>query len=418
MALKPIDTTSLKPIELKTIYEISRVILQAGDTAEALKKIVYLARPVFIFDNVILYQPQADFSLTPTYARAVGRGRSKQADLNWGEMIALEVLQTESIVDRQEQIQTEPNDRLNWRFFLGLPLWVDENICGSLVFIRFGGPEFLPEQINLARLIAEHIEHLLQRQLLASEVGNLEAKRKLDRLQQEFVATISHNLRTPLGFIKGYATTLLRDEINWDADTRREFLGIIDEEADRLSEMIDNMLDSSRLQTGTLQLEFHHIRLDSLLQDFVQRVLLSDLNFKLQTNIETANHTVYLDPTRMMQVFDNLVTNAVKYAPGSAVTINLVWSPEKACISVHDSGPGIPAGELENVFQRFYRLTEYKDTAKGNGLGLYICRQIIRAHQGEIFAESSPGEGTTFHIHLPRQPELETSADMNQETKL
>ncbi len=261
MSLKPIDTATLKPIELTTIYEISRVILQATDTADALKKIILLARPVFIFDNVVLYQPHDDSSLSPTYARAIGRGRSKEADLNWGEAIALDVIQTEKMVECQEHISSDPSDRLNTRFFLGLPLWVGENIQGALVFIRFGGPEFLPEQINLARLIAEHVEHLLQRQLLSSRVGNLEAKRELDRLQQEFVATISHNLRTPLGFIKGYATTLLRDEINWDVDTRREFLGIIDEEADRLSEMIDNMLDSSRLQTGNLQMDYQQVRL-------------------------------------------------------------------------------------------------------------------------------------------------------------
>jgi len=415
MSLKPIDTASLKPKELKTIYEISRVILRAVDSADALKQVIYLARPVFIFDNVVLYQPKEDQTLEPTYARAVGRGRTKEADLSWGETVASDVLQTEDVIIRQERIATGHKDRLNKRYFLGLPLRVGGNIRGALIFIRFGGPDFLPEQTNLARLIAEHVEHLLQRQLLVGRVGNLESKRKLDRLQQEFVATVSHNLRTPLGFIKGYATTLLRDEIDWDAETRREFLSIIDDEADRLAEMIDNLLDSSRLQSGTLQMEYQHIRLESLLQDFVQRVLLGDYDICLHTDIKPSPDSVYLDPIRMVQVFDNLVNNAAKYAPGSDVTISLAWQPDTAYITVRDTGPGIPANEIENVFKRFYRLSEYKDKAKGNGLGLFICRQIIQAHHGKIFAESIVGEGTTFHIQLPRQWTPSASDEANQE---
>jgi signal transduction histidine kinase len=293
--------------------------------------------------------------------------------------------------------------RLNSRYFLGLPLLVEEKVKAALVFIRFGGPDFLPEQVNLACLIAEHIEHLLERQNLVGQVADLEAERKLDRLQQEFVATVSHDLRSPLGFIKGYTTTLLRNDTVWDNDSRLEFLSIIDEETDRLSGLIDNLLDSSRLQSGTLTMEFQALRIDQLLTEFGQRVQLGDFNVEVRLNLEASEEKIYVDPTRMIQVFDNLISNAAKYAPGSPVTISLAWEPEFVHIVVSDIGPGIPGDQLENVFKRFYRLAAYREIAKGSGLGLFICRQIINAHQGEIYARSTLGVESSFHILLPRK---------------
>ncbi|MCJ7701908.1 MAG: ATP-binding protein [Anaerolineales bacterium] len=419
MSLKPINLENLKHRELETIYEISRVILQSVDTASALKEIIRLARPVFIFDNVVLYQFREAQCLTPTYARSVGRGRSNEADLSWGEAFANEVLEKKDIINHRENFAKDQDDRgtarLKTRFYLGLPLNIGGEAQGALVFIRFGGPVYLPEQINLAQLIAEHIEHLLERQNLVNQIANLEADRKLDRLQQEFVATISHDLRSPLGFIKGYTTTLLRDDITWDNESRQEFLTIINEEADRLSNLIDNLLDSSRLQSGTLQMSFRPERLDTLLTELAQRAQMGEHNFKVRLDLEKSETKIWIDTTRLIQVFDNLISNAAKYAPGSSIDIALRWRPEIAHITIRDHGPGIPSDHLENIFKRFYRLPEYQNTAKGSGLGLFICRQIINAHEGVIYAESILGKGTGFHILLPRHwtpEEHETSKEV------
>ena len=164
---------------------------------------------------------------------------------------------------------------------------LDGEVNSVLIFIRFGGPEYLPEQVHMAQLIAEHIEHLLERQILVNRIANLEADRKLVKLQQEFVATVSHDLRSPLGFIKGYTTTLLRDDTDWNLESRREFLTIIDEEADRLSGLIDNLLDSSRLQSGTLPMTFKEVKIDSILTDFAQRIQIGDFNINVCLDIET-----------------------------------------------------------------------------------------------------------------------------------
>jgi signal transduction histidine kinase len=422
MSLKPINLEHLKHRELRTIYDMSRVILQAVDSATALKEIIRIARPVFIFDNVVLYQPRDDHSLEPTYARAVGRGRSVEADMAWGEAIASDVLNTQEIIMRQENLASKDDDRmatrLNTRNFLGLPLVLEDEVKGALVFIRFGGPDYLPEQVNLARLIAEHIEHLLERQILVSRIASLEVDRKLDRLQQEFVATVSHDLRSPLGFIKGYTTTLLRDDTHWDNESSREFLTIVDEEADRLSGLIDNLLDSSRLQSGILQMEFQAVQIVTLLTEYAQRTQMGEFNVEVRLDLEKSNEKIWVDPSRMIQVFDNLLSNAAKYAPGSPVTISLRWEPEWVHVTVSDSGPGIPDDQLENVFKRFYRLTEYREVAKGSGLGLFICRQLINAHQGEIYAESTLGEEAAFHVLLPRNWSPSEQAPSKEEIRL
>jgi len=406
MSLKPLNIELLTHRELRTIFDMSRVILQAVDSASALKEIIKMARPVFIFDNVVLYQPNIDQSLEPIYARSVGRGRSREADMAWGETIAQEVLAEKDILLRHENLTADfdenSDSRLNSRYFLGLPLTIDRNVNGALIFVRFGGPDYLPEQVNLAQLIAEHIEHLLVRQNLVGQIASLEAKRKLDYLQQEFVATVSHDLRSPLGFIKGYTTTLLRDDANWNTETSREFLNIIDEEADRLVDLIDNLLDSSRLQTGTLPMSFQDVNLETFLKEFANRAQMGEINVEIRLELEKSVEDVKVDPTRMIQVFDNLISNAVKYAPGSPITISLKFIPDFVHVKFIDEGPGIPGDQLENIFQRFYRLPDYRDQAKGCGLGLFICKKIINAHKGKIFAESTLDKGAKFNILLPR----------------
>jgi len=402
--LQKIDALGVE--ELRAVYGISRIVLQTADSITALQEIIRLSRPVFIFDNIVIYQIRDGQTLEPTYARSVGRGRSAEADMAWGEAVAHEVMDTQQKVIRSEEIGKKLDDRmldrLRLRDYLGLPLEINDQQVGALVFIRFGGPPYLPEQIDLATFIAEHVTQLLERQHLIEQIVRLEAEHRFDRLQEDFVATVSHDLRSPLGFIKGYATSLLREDAKWDPGTRREFLTIIDEEADRLAALIDNLLDSSRLQSGTLKMDFQPIRLEALLVDAAQRAEVRKYNIKLHLDFSPTQNRVWGDPIRLMQVFDNLLTNANKYAPGSDVTIGLVWESDFAHILVSDTGPGIQPEHLNHIFKRFYRVSKDSGPERGTGLGLYICQEIIHAHQGEIVAQSKLGMGTSIHIRLPR----------------
>jgi signal transduction histidine kinase len=393
--------------ELEAIYAISRAVAGASDVDVALNNIVKILRQVFIFDNIVLYHEGESESLEPIYARAIGRGRFREADLAWGEVTAQEVYLEQKAVVRVEKLEEiSQKDRTNIRYSLGLPIVIGEQALGALVFIRFGGPDYTLEQIHLAEDVTLHIAQLLQYRQMVDQIASLEAKRRLDSLQDDFIATISHELLTPLGFIKGYATTLLRDDTAWEAETQREFLTIIDEEADRLRELIDNLMDSSRLQAGTLKMTFQLIRLDPLVKEVSLRARSRHNDLQVEVIIKTPGIEIHADPTRIAQVFDNIIGNAVKYAPGSPITITIDHDKNMARIAIHDSGPGIPVQHLENIFQRFYRLPEHSNSVRGTGLGLYICRNIIEAHSGKIKAESKIGEGTTFYIYLPN--ELET----------
>lgn len=395
------DSENLNTQELDAIYAISRVVTRASELDASLDEIIGIARTVFIFDNVVLYVHNDAESIEPSYARAIGRGRNSESDLAWGEPIAKDVLQKEKIIVRQEITGDFTKDRMKDRYFLGLPLIAVDQSIGALVFVRYGGPQFTPEHTHLAEYIAGHIAQLYEHGNLVTRLSLLEAERQLERLQDDFVATVSHELRTPLGFIKGYATSLLREDADWDEDTRREFLTIIDEETDRLRELIDNILDSTRLQSGILRMEFQPLRIDTMLKDLSLRARSFDENINIEVNLETAPLIVQADPTRLVQVFDNLLSNAVKYAPYSTVNVTLSMQNDHAHIEFSDQGPGIPAEDLPNIFTRFYRVPNQNKSIRGTGLGLFICRRIINAHQGEITAESKFGEGTTFQIYLP-----------------
>ncbi|MBE9523595.1 MAG: GAF domain-containing protein [Chloroflexi bacterium] len=409
-----VETLSLEAY--KALYEIIRVILRMPKTVSALQEIVQIARPVFIFDNIVLYELKSGQSLEPTYARSVGRGRSSGADMAWGETIAREITQKGEIVEKKLFVNDASDNRLNQQFYLGFPIKRNQELSGALVFIRFGGPPYLSEQIQLAGLISEQIEQLLERRYLVERVATLEAERQFDRLQEDFVAAVSHDLRTPLGFIKGYVTTLLREDAQWDAKTRIEFLSIIDDESDRLTELIDNLLDSSRLQAGILPIEPQAIQLDTLLRDFVQRVSSGKFNLSFHTEIDDSPCSIYIDAGRIIQVLDNLVVNAAKYAPGSTLTLNLKWEENLAHITLRDDGPGIAPEHIDDIFKRFFRIKNTDGKVQGTGLGLYICRQIIAAHDGKIFAESELGKGMVFHINLPCDNSFRESTSQIQET--
>jgi signal transduction histidine kinase len=401
MADKIQEAENLNPQELDAIYAISRVVTRASELDASLDEIIGIARTVFIFDNVVLYVHHQTESIEPSYARAIGRGRNSESDLAWGEPIAREVLKSGEIVLRQEITGDFTKDRMKDRYFLGFPLIAGDQQIGALVFVRYGGPQFTPEHTHLAEYIAGHIAQLYEHGNLVTQLSRLEAERQLERLQDDFVATVSHELRTPLGFIKGYATSLLRDDANWDEETRREFLMIIDEETDRLKELIDNLLDSSRLQSGTLRMEFQPLRIDTMLKDLTLRAKSFHADLDIQVNLITAPLKIEADPTRLAQVFDNLISNAIKYAPNSTVDITLDTEDGHAHIKFSDQGPGIPDEALPNIFTRFYRVPNQNRSVRGTGLGLFICRQIVTAHRGQIIAVSKLGEGTTFHIYLP-----------------
>jgi signal transduction histidine kinase len=390
----------LRPEDIKAVYAIGLAIAQTENIDTAMDLIVLHTRHVLIFDNLVLYTPREGNGLDPSYARVVGRGKNAEGEIEWGETIANQAYSSKQTSLTQEKIEGWENNRLFWRDFLGLPLKAGEDVLGVLVFGRFGGPPYTPDQIRLAEFIAAQTAQLVENHHLVERVAKLEAERWLRRMQDDFITTISHELRTPIGFIKGYATTLLRDDTKWDDNSRHEFLTIIDEEADRLHKLIEDLLDSSRLKAGTMFMQLQPVRIDVMLREIVVRSTTRYSSLSVQLHADQ-NVVVMADPTRITQVFDNLLSNAVKYAPGSEVVISLKNSDGNCLISVEDHGPGISQEHLGHLFERFYRVPEARIANHGTGLGLYICKEIIHGHGGEISVSSEVLKGTTFIISLP-----------------
>lgn len=387
--------------ELNAVYAIARVVAETFDTEAGLDAVFRLARTIFIFDVVALYLESVESGeLEPTYARVLGRGRSKEADLAWGEPAAQEAFRSGQTVIRQEDAGPKVEGRERRRDYLGLPMMVGGRCVGGLVFGRFGGPSFPAEHIRLAEFVAWHVGQLLENRRMARRIANLEAQRELTRMQDEFISTISHELRTPLGFIKGYATTLLREDTSWEAEKREEFLSIIDEEADRLRELIDNLLDSSRLESGSLSMTMEPARLPQILRDAISRTLAMHPEMSIESEIDEDLPLMELDATRIAQVLDNLLSNAQKYAHGADVFIRAWREGHHVRVCIEDHGPGIPSEHISNLFERFYRVPGASNAVRGTGLGLYICRKIIEAHNGDIGVDSSAGVGTTFYFTL------------------
>jgi signal transduction histidine kinase len=369
---------------------------------KSLDAMFVLLRRKFVFDNLVIYLVEGN-AKTPevVYARAAGRGRNKEAESSWGDEIANQVISTCKATESVPTDQSSP-DRIAKPRFLGLPLFLPGR-RGALVFVRFGGPEFANEEMPLATLAAIQTARALEKNILQESMTQLEHARHRAQLQDDFIATISHELHTPLGFIKGYTTSLLRSDTTWDTVTQQEFLAIIDEESDHLLTLIDHMLDSARLQSGNMNMDFQPVRLDSLLRDVILRVQGRQKDLEVILDLKPVPH-IKADAVRMAQVIENLFDNAIKYAPGAKITISLRVKENWEIITFSDLGPGIPPEHIPFLFERFYRVPG-KFSKSGTGLGLFICKQIVQAHHGRISVKTTPGKGTAFRIELPLRPE-------------
>jgi len=381
------------------VYELVKITTGASETRMDIENFFTLLREQFVFDNVAVYiQDEITGTLEIAHARAIGRAKNAEADAAWGETFAGNVFTKGMLLVQEPESGIAMDDRLQQAYLLGIPLRANGRVNGALVFVRFGGPDYEEEHILVASLGAQLLSILYERKASKATHHELHRLKRQMQLQEDFVSTISHELRTPLGFIKGYSTSLLRKDTSWDQETQNEFLTIIDEEADRLSLLIENVLESARLQSRTLPLRFQPLRLDAVLRDVVARIRsrYKDLDVSLDAK---PTPPIQGEGVRIAQVFENLFTNAIKYAPNAPIIIILQQVGHNLVISFMDRGPGIPQESLPLIFERFYRVRS--ENATGTGLGLYICKQIIEAHRGKIWAESNPEQGTTFFIELP-----------------
>jgi PAS domain S-box-containing protein len=227
--------------------------------------------------------------------------------------------------------------------------------------------------------------------------------REAEEMKSTFVSVVSHELKTPVSLIKGYANTLAREDANWDKATVREGLQVISEESDRLNHLINNLLDASRIQAGGFELEPTDVSIPKLAAKVVENHRLQTATHRFVLDFAQDFPIISGDEERLRQVFNNLVSNAIKYAPeGGEIRIGGWSDGDHVTVYVADQGIGIPAEEQDRLFQRFYRVdSSLRRKTQGAGLGLYLCRSIVEAHGGRIWLRSEPGKGTTVFFALP-----------------
>ena len=290
-----------------------------------------------------------------------------------------------------------------------LPLRTRREMIGALV-IAANDPDraMTDDKLPLAEVLAERAALAIENAKLYTE--QVDARRKvedLSRLKDEFLSIASHELRTPVTSIKGYtqlAKMLIKEG---DLGTSEEYLDIALDQIDRMSRLILELLDVSRIETGRLEIRREPIPWSQFVREVVQRHHTAVSDRRFHVSIPDDHKIVTGDRDRLEQVLGNLLENAVKYSPdGSDVTVAVDDRGDALVTAVCDRGIGIPADELGQVFERFHRGRQVSSTNYGGlGLGLYITKQIIERHGGAIWVESREGQGTTFFFSLPAAEE-------------
>ena len=286
-----------------------------------------------------------------------------------------------------------------------LPLNIGADVLGNLYILRVRGGEFTVNDRMVLQSFADQAAIAVHNAQLYAELA--QEKRRLnlaDEMKSTFISVVSHELKTPVAIIKGYAATLNNSEGNWNAKTVREGLEIIEDEADRLTELIDNMLDASRAQGGGFKLSPVELDIDELVVKTVVKFQSQTTQHTIVADVPSDMPLVYADESRIIQVLNNLISNAIKYSPlGGEVRVHGTSTETEVIITVVDQGPGIAAEDQPHVFERFFRSkTAVTSGVPGTGLGLYLSKVFVESHHGRIWLESDGVHGSTFGFSLPR----------------
>jgi two-component system sensor histidine kinase KdpD len=260
-----------------------------------------------------------------------------------------------------------------------------------------------PEQVHLLETFASQTALAIERATLAEEAQQAQVQIETERLRSTLLSSVSHDLRTPLAAITGAASSLLDGETTLDVPTRRELQKMIYEEADRLNRLVHNLLQMTRLESGAAQPAKEWQALEEVIGAALTRLEERLRDHPLTTQLPLDLPLVPFDSVLIEQVLINLLDNAIKYTPsGSPIAISAWTEHGTVTVEVADQGPGLPPGDEQHVFEKFYRVQRTGEQ-HGAGLGLTICRAIVEAHGGRIWAENRPTGGVALRFTLPMQ---------------
>lgn len=258
-----------------------------------------------------------------------------------------------------------------------------------------------PDQQSRLATIASQVGLVLERTRLVEEASQSRAEAETERMKATLLSSVSHDLRTPLSVIKGAVTSLLDDSVAWQPEARRELLADIDDQADRLNRLVGNLLDMSRIESGAPHPPRGPQDIGALIEDVAERMRRQIGAHPLEVDLPADLPPARANYTQIDQVLTNLIENAARYTPDDApIVVRAFAEGDSLTVEVRDHGPGIPEGMRARIFEKFVRAVGPERHASGAGLGLAICKGIVEAHGGRIWAENLPG-GARFSFTLP-----------------
>ena len=285
-----------------------------------------------------------------------------------------------------------------------VPLITGQTKVGALVLENRSKPtHFTREDMPFLKAVAQLIALSIENVRLRSELQNVQATEEANRFKAELISTLAHEMRTPLTSIKGFSTALLMEEATFSSETQQEFLQIIDDECDILTDLIHDLLESSLIDAGLLRLELEPVMLNRLAESLANDIARQTEKHRILADFPRAFPIVDADPRRITQVLRNLLDNAVKYSPqGGMIVIRGQVQETQVVVSVADQGLGIAPEHLNRLFEKGFRVDSgLEQHVVGSGLGLPIALTIVESHGGRVWEESKMGQGSIFYFTLP-----------------
>ena len=291
---------------------------------------------------------------------------------------------------------------------LVVPLRSNEAVFGTITALNWGGRAFTPDDQEVLTMFASQASIAVTNAIL------YERTKELDRMKSEFVAVVSHEVRTPLTSIKGSLELLGDERFHVLPPPQRELLSICQANAERLISLINDILDFSKLESSKLSLNFESVAVGKIVPEAVDHIrnLAAMKGVAIDVHVEGSAGVIEADPMRVAQVITNLLGNAIKFSPEkSKIEVWVRGTESEVIVDVRDHGKGITQRDMSRLFQRFAQLdSSTTRKAGGTGLGLVISKGIVEQHGGKIWAESSMGKGSTFSFSLPRTRETSASS--------
>ncbi len=409
--------------EVSTLFEVSKALASVVETEELLPNIRHTlmetlkpadAGVLFLFDGGTgMLRVASSFGYEVSALDQVNLRLGESMSGKVFECEAPEVWSTPEECASAMATSSEHNRELfrqasrglaSPRSAIGVPLNYRDEKMGVLTVETFAGEErFSRSHLPFLQAFAELIAININQIRLLKETEEARVVEEADRLRSELIAALAHDMRTPLTSIRGYASALLLDDVEWDEESRVKQLEFIEAEATDLQTMIQDLLESSIVDAGLMTLDMEPILIPRLVTSLTGEMTRRTAKHRFVIGFPSDFPIVYADPRRVEQVLRNLLDNAVKYSPqGGLVVIRGQVAPGEVIVSVADNGVGIAPEHLNRLFEKFFRVkSPLGDKVRGTGLGLPVCRTIVESHGGRIWAESELGKGTSMYFTLP-----------------